>query len=95
MPWVSGLILAVQFVVVAYMWREIYRNYRRYGRADHGNAMPFGVAALLLTITAQQVIEVINHPARAVNWSFLGLGVICTAFAVAKALRTRQRASTS
>lgn len=71
------------------MWREIYGNYRRYGRADHGNAMPFCVAALLLTMTSQQAIEVITDPARAVRWGLLGLGVICTAFA-AVALRKSQ-----
>jgi tellurite resistance protein TehA-like permease len=77
------------------MWREIYRNYRRYGRADHGNAMPLGITALLLTMTAQQAIQVINDPARAASWGLLGLGVICTAFAVARALRTRRRAASS
>ena len=95
MRWVSGALAAVQLVVVAWMWREIYRNYRRYGRADHGNAMPLGVAALLLTLTAQQAIEVTRNPSRTLSWSLLGLGVISSVFTVFVAIRNRQRVSTS
>jgi len=87
MYWVVLVLLAVQIVVLVWMCREMYRNYGRYGRADHGNAGQVGASILVLVVTAQQIVQVIKDPSRTGDWVALGIGIICSVFVVVASVR--------
>ena len=88
---VSLFLVAAQLAVTGWMGREIYRNYARYGRADHGSASRLGAAAIVLLVTAPQIVKVTNDPSLSAR-VVLGLGVICSTVAVVALLRMRSRA---
>ena len=94
MYWVGLVLLAVQLVVLVWMWRDMYRNYGRYGRADHGNAVQVGAGILVLVVTAQQIVQVTRDPSRTGEWVALGIGIICSVFIVVVAF-VRMRRSPS
>ena len=91
MFWVSFVLIVVEVITLALMWRVMYRNYGRYGRADHGNMQPL-IAILLLTINAQQIVDVTRDPSQTITWVALGIGIICSVFCVASMARTRRSA---
>jgi hypothetical protein len=94
MRWLGLVLLAVQIVVLVWMFRAMYRNYGRYGRADPGNAGQVGAGILVLVVTAQQIVQVIKDPSRTGGWVALGIGIIGLLFIVVNAFVRMRRSPT-
>ena len=91
MRWLGLVVATGQVVLVGWMWREIYRNYGQYGRADHGNRPRVAAVLIVFLITAQQTISVIKDPTRTTDWVLLGFGIACSLVAVIGFLRARDQ----
>jgi hypothetical protein len=90
MYWASLVVLAVQGVALVLGVRAMYRNYGRYGRADHGNMQPL-IAIFGVTIAADQIIQVIRDPSQTISWVVLGIVVLGSVFFAVSLVRTRLR----
>ena len=91
MRWFGLVVASGQLVLVGWMFREIYRNYGRYGRADHGNGPRMAAALIVFLLTAQQTISVIDAPTRTTGWVMLGFGVACSLVAAIGFVRLRDQ----